>query len=197
VPTGRAIEDVRGRLFAAAEHVLLRDGSAAVTSRAVTTEAGVAKGVLHRHFTDMDVFLTELVLDRIETVDVQAERLLERAGEGDVVENLVQALEELFGSIAPAVLELVTARDTVRARLREAGSVGVPVLTEGANMLARYLAAEQQQGRLTSGADVATLAGTVMGAAHLQYAGRDVARTDDQALRRMVAAVITGALAAG
>jgi len=196
VPTGRAIEDVRARLFAAAEHVLLRDGSAAVTSRAVTTEAGVAKGVLHRHFTDMDVFLTELVLDRIETVDVQAERLLERAGEGVVVDNLVHALEELFGSIAPAVLELVTARDTVRARLREAGSVGVPVLTEGANMLARYLAAEQQQGRLIAGADVPTLAGTLMGAAHLQYAGRDVARPDEQALRRMVATVMTSALAA-
>jgi AcrR family transcriptional regulator len=196
VPTGRAIEDVRGRLFAAAEHILIRDGNAALTSRAVTTEAGVAKGVLHRHFTDMDDFLTELVLDRIETVGVQAEQLLGRAGEGDVVDHLVHALEELFGSIAPAVLELVTARDAVRARLRQAGSVGVPVLTEGATMLARYLEAEQQQGRLVADADVDTLAGTLLGAAHLQYAGRDVARPDGQTLRRMVATVMAGALAA-
>jgi AcrR family transcriptional regulator len=48
VPTGVAIRDVREQLFDAAERVLLRDGPAALTSRAVTDEAGVAKGVLHR-----------------------------------------------------------------------------------------------------------------------------------------------------
>src|SRR5689334_3785252 len=64
VPTGIALRDVREQLFDAAERVLLRDGAAALTSRAVTTEAGVAKGVLHRHFADFDAFLAELVLDR-------------------------------------------------------------------------------------------------------------------------------------
>ena len=50
------------QLFAAAERVLVRDGPDALTSRAVTTEAGCAKGVLHRHFADFDAFLAELVL---------------------------------------------------------------------------------------------------------------------------------------
>jgi len=49
VPTGVAIRDPRGQLFDAAERVLLRDGLSGLTSRAVTTEAGVAKGVLHLH----------------------------------------------------------------------------------------------------------------------------------------------------
>jgi len=65
VPTGVAIRDPRGQLFDAAERVLLRDGVSALTSRSVTAEAGVAKGVLHRHFADFDAFLAELTLDRI------------------------------------------------------------------------------------------------------------------------------------
>ena len=65
MPTGVAIRDPREQLFDAAERVLLRDGPNALTSRAVTAEAGCAKGVLHRHFADFDAFLAELVLDRI------------------------------------------------------------------------------------------------------------------------------------
>src|SRR2546423_14869836 len=65
VPTGVAIRDPRQQLFDAAERILLRAGPSALTSRAVTAEAGCAKGVLHRHFADFDAFLAELVLDRI------------------------------------------------------------------------------------------------------------------------------------
>jgi len=56
MPTGVAIRDVRAQLFDAAERVLRRDGPSGLTSRAVTAEAGVAKGVLHRHFDDFDAF---------------------------------------------------------------------------------------------------------------------------------------------
>ena len=69
MPTGVAIRDAREQLFDAAERVLLRAGPSALTSRAVTTEAGFAKGVLHRHFADFDAFLAELVLDRIARID--------------------------------------------------------------------------------------------------------------------------------
>jgi AcrR family transcriptional regulator len=50
VPAGVTIRDPRGQLFGGAGRVLLRDGPGGLTSRAVTAEAGVAKGVLHRHF---------------------------------------------------------------------------------------------------------------------------------------------------
>src|ERR1700741_5358144 len=75
MPTGVAIRDPRRQLLDAAERVLLRDGPAALTSRAVTDEAGVAKGVLHRHFTDFEAFLAELVLDGIAQVNAQAAAL--------------------------------------------------------------------------------------------------------------------------
>src|SRR5881227_2127738 len=64
-------------LFDAAERILLRHGPHALTSRAVTTEAGCAKGVLHKHFADFDAFLAEFVLDRVDRMDAQAAALRE------------------------------------------------------------------------------------------------------------------------
>src|SRR5712691_5948723 len=108
VPTGVALRDARGQLFDAAERVLLRDGPNALTSRAVTTEAGCAKGVLHRHFADFDTFLAELVVDRIGRIDNQAVALRESAGTDTVVDNLIGALTAVFGSVALEIVGLIT-----------------------------------------------------------------------------------------
>ena len=173
MPTGVAISDPREQLFAAAERILLRDGPQALTSRAVTAEAGCAKGVLHRHFADFDDFLAGLVRDRIARLGPRADALLQAAGTGTVTGNLTAELTGLFGSVAVAVVALITFRDDLRARLRETTPAGVPLLTEAAAMLAAYLAAERDLGRLTWDADVATLAPTLLGAGHLLFAGRD------------------------
>src|ERR1700678_1616042 len=116
MPTGVAIRDPRGQLFDAAERVLLRDGQTALTSRAVTAEAGVAKGVLHRHFADFDAFLTELALDRIAAIGAQADGLQAAAGTGTVAGNLAAALPALFSPAVLALIRLVIARDELRAR---------------------------------------------------------------------------------
>src|SRR6201996_4929809 len=118
VPTGVAIRDPRGQLFGAAQRVLLRDGPSALTSRAVTAEAGVAKGVLHRHFADFEDFLAELALDRVARVNAQAAALLALAGTGTVAGNLAAALPDLFTPQMAALIRLVFARDDLRARLR-------------------------------------------------------------------------------
>ena len=120
MPTGVAIPDAREQMFDAAERVLLRDGPSALTSRAVTAEAGFSKGVLHRHFADFDAFLAELVLDRIARIDHQAAALRDSAGTGTVAGNLTGALLVLFGSAAVAIIALITFRDDLRARLRQA-----------------------------------------------------------------------------
>src|ERR1700751_1325659 len=104
VPTGWALRDAREQMFAAALRILLRDGPAALTSRAVTAEAGVAKGVLHRHFADFDAFLTAPAPARIALIDRQAADLRATAGTGTVTGNLAAALPALFD---PAVLALV------------------------------------------------------------------------------------------
>ena len=194
MPTGVALQDAREQLFAAAERVLLRDGPHALTSRAVTTEAGCAKGVLHRHFADFDDFLAELVRDRIARLDGEATALLGAAGTGTVIGNLATALTDLFGSVAVAIVALITFRDDLRARLRQTSPIGVPLLTEAATMLAAYLTAEQDLGRLAPDADVATLAPALLGASHLLFAPRDSTPPGPGAVRKMVTTVMASAM---
>jgi AcrR family transcriptional regulator len=192
VPTGVAIRDVRAHLFDAAERVLLRDGPNALTSRAVTTEAGCAKGVLHRHFDDFDGFLAELVTDRIRRLEGQAAQLLQAAGTGTVADNLTGALTELFGSVAVAIVALLIFRDDLRARLRKTRPAGIPLVTEAAEMIAAYLGAERDLGRIAPDADIDTLAPTLIGASHLTFAGRDGTAPDTAAVHKVVTGVISG-----
>jgi AcrR family transcriptional regulator len=194
VPTGVHIRDARAQLFDAAERVLLRDGANALTSRAVTTEAGCAKGVLHRHFTDFDAFLAELVLDRVGRMDDRTAALRESAGNGTVAGNLTGALRSLFESVALALVGLVAARDELRARLRRDLPAGVPVLTEAAIMIASYLAAERDLGRIAPDADVDTLAAMLIGTTHLLYAGHDGTPPETEAVRKIVTTVLAGAV---
>ncbi|WP_327003083.1 TetR family transcriptional regulator [Dactylosporangium sp. NBC_01737] len=189
MPTGVAIRDVREQLFGAAERVLLRDGPNALTSRAVTTEAGCAKGVLHKHFTDFDAFLAEFVLDRIARLDERTAALRDAAGTGTVADNLTGAVTALFSSAALALVGLITARDELRARLRRDLPAGVPVLTEAAELIAAYLAAERDLGRIAPAADVDTLAAMLIGTTHLRHAGRDTP-PDPDTVRRIVTAVL-------
>ncbi|HTW08644.1 MAG TPA: TetR family transcriptional regulator [Acidimicrobiales bacterium] len=196
MPTGIALHDAREQLFQAAERALLRGGPSALTSRAVTAEAGCAKGVLHRHFDDFDEFLAELVTNRVVRLRAQAGQLLAAAGTGTVTENLAVALTELFEPVAVAIVALVISRDGLRARLRRSGLGGVPLLSGAVNMIASYLRAEQELGRVDKGADVATLAPTMVGATHLLFANREAAHPEPDDVRRVVAAVVAQALPA-
>ncbi|TQM13657.1 TetR/AcrR family transcriptional regulator [Pseudonocardia kunmingensis] len=191
MPTGVHIRDVRTQLFDAAERVLLRAGPHGLTSRAVTTEAGCAKGVLHRHFPDFDGFLAELVRDRIGRLDDQAAALRASAGTGTVADTLAEALTTLFGSVAVAIVALITSRDELRARLRDGRPAGgVPLLAEATAMIAGYLAAERDLGRIPGDADVTTLAPTLIGAGHLLFADRTAPAPDADAVRRIVTTVL-------
>lgn len=194
MPTGVALRDVREQLFAAADRILLRDGPSGLTSRAVTTEAGCAKGVLHKHFTDFDDFLAQFVLDRARRMDPQAAALRTAAGTGTVVDNVTAAVSAVFGSVALAVVALITFRDELRARLRETWPAGVPVLTDAATMIGAYLGAEQELGRVRADAGVDGLAAMVIGSVHLLFADRTGPPPAPQAVRATVAAVLTTSL---
>lgn len=195
MPTGVALPDARAQLFDAAERVMVRQGPSALTSRAVTQEAGCAKGVLHRHFADLDDFLVELVLDRIARVQSQALALRQAAGTGTVTDNIAGALRAVFGYVALVIVGLVISRDALRARLRRDIPTGVPVLTEASAMLVSYLSAESEVGRIAADADVETLAHTLIGAGHLLFADREGTPPDAQSVRRVVSAVLAGVIA--
>ena len=184
------MHDARQQLFDAAERILLRDGPNALTSRAITAEAGVAKGLVHRHFADFDAFLSELVLDRITRLRTQTTALLDAAGTGTVSDNLTNALTEMFSPIAVAIVALIIARDNLRTRLREAGTARIPLLGEGTAMIRAYLTAEQDMGRLDDNTDVRTLAPTLTGAVHLLCTEQETAPPDRAEVHKIVTTVI-------
>ncbi|MER7333141.1 MULTISPECIES: TetR/AcrR family transcriptional regulator [unclassified Micromonospora] len=190
VPTGVAIRDAREQLFDAAERVLLQHGPSGLTSRAVTTEAGVAKGVLHRHFADFDAFLVEFVLDRMARIDAQAAALQEAVGTGTVVDNLTGILTELFGAVTLAIIRLILARDELLTRLRQARPARMPILSEATAMITSYLATERELGRVAVDADIDTLAPMLVGTGHLLLADREGTPPSTGAVHKVVTTVI-------
>ncbi|MGW2836437.1 TetR/AcrR family transcriptional regulator [Streptomyces sp. NPDC001493] len=195
MPTGVHLRDARQQLFDAAERVLLRDGPNGLTSRAVTDEAGCAKGVLHRHFADFDAFLTDLVLDRAARLERQADVLRGSAGTGTVADNLASALTTLFGPVPVAIIPLITFRDELRARLRQARpGGGIAILAEATAAISGYLAAERERGRIAADADIDALTLSLVGGGHLLFADRDPGPSDAAAVSRLVTAVVADAV---
>ena len=194
MPTGVALRDPRAHLLAAAERILARDGAGALTSRAITDEAGVAKGVLHRHFADVDDLLMALVDNRVARIRQQSERLRASAGTGTVVGNVASALAEAIDPVAVGLIGLAISRDELRARLRRAGGTGLPTLPETTAMLVDYLRAERELGRLSAGADPAAFARILVGTGHLLFAGELGALPDSSAVEEVVETALIAAL---
>ena len=193
MPTGVALKDAREQLFGAAERILLRDGPAALTSRAVTTEAGCAKGVLHRHFAGFDDFLAEFVADRMGQLAGQTFALRGSAGTGTVAGNLTTALTALYESAAVAVVGLVAARESLRLRLEQTWPAGIPVVTEAMTMTGEYLTFERGLGRIADDTDIDYLAAALVGGVHLLFAQGGNTPPDPAAISRIVTTVLVGA----
>ena len=170
-------------------------GPSALTSRAVTTEAGVAKGVLHRHFEDFDAFLAGLVEDRMARIGRQsAAALREAAGTGTVVANLTSALTDLFGSVAVAIIPLSSSGMSCGPGCATPGRRCPHPGPEAAAMIAAYLTAERDMGGIAAVADVDTLAPTLIGAGRLLTADRKNAPPEPAAVTKVVSTVIASVL---
>lgn len=196
-PRGVAIPDVRERLFDAAERVLERAGPGALTSRAITGEAGCAKGLLHAHFAGLDEFVAELVLDRFARTARQAGKLPGRVGQDTVAENLLAITLALLSSAGPTITGLAVTRPVASLRVREALEAGAPGFAAIQDAIAAYLDAEQRLGRVSDGTDASSLALALVGTIHhllmTGWAGAPVPR--EQAER--VVALLAGAAGAG
>ncbi|MFF9815526.1 TetR/AcrR family transcriptional regulator [Streptomyces sp. NPDC014006] len=192
-PRGVATPDVRERLFAAAERVVERDGPGALTSRAVTTEAGCAKGLLHAHFAGLDEFVAELCLDRFARTAARAEALSGRVGQRTVAENLDAVALALFDSGGPAISGLAMTRPAAALRIRQALEGGAPGFTAIQQAITGYLEAEQRLGRVADTVDPATAALAVVGTAHHLLMTSWPGAPDPRApMERLVAALVGG-----
>lgn len=165
-PRGVPIANLRGQLFDAADRVLERDGPAGLSNRAITAEAGVSNGILHRHFTDLDQFLAAYVIERLRSIVASVAALPARAGQATVVENLTEATLAVFGARAQAVMTLVSARPALVMAMNHAPEGGSADLGDIEGAFCRYLDAEKALGRIAQDADTATLAFSLLGAIH-------------------------------
>lgn len=187
MPTGRALEDPRALLLEAGRRLLATEGPGAITSRSVTVASGVAKGVLHRHFEDFDVYLATLVSDDAERI-----RGIEPRVAGSTADAVADVVQQVFTPVTVALVALVISRDGVRRRARRAGAFGIPLLMDATAVVVDVLAAGRDVGWIRPDADVAALALALVGSAHLLYAGDRGAFPDDDALREVVAAILAG-----
>ncbi|WP_344606954.1 TetR family transcriptional regulator [Streptomyces glaucus] len=191
-PRGVAIPDLRERLFAAAERVVARDGAAALTSRAVTAEANCAKGVLHTHFSGLDEFIAELILDRFARSARQAETLSTKVGQATVAENLHEVVEALLDSLPPAVVGLAMTRPAAASHTREGFRSGAPAFDAIQHAVTAYLQAEQHDGRIPADSDAATIALALVGTTHHLLMTRSTAPATDTAvtMQRLLAVLL-------
>ncbi|MEY9966818.1 AcrR family transcriptional regulator [Streptacidiphilus sp. MAP12-16] len=157
-PRGVTTPNPRERLFAAAERVLKREGPAGLTSRAITTEADCAKGLLHAHFASLDEFVADLVLDRFAHTARQAEQLPDRAGQSTLAANLRTVALALLAEAGPTIAGLAMARPAASMRIRQAWEADAPGFTAIQKSIADYLTAEKALRRLSAAADCDALA---------------------------------------
>lgn len=185
MPRGVAIPELRQQLFTAAERVILRDGPSRLSGRAVTTEAGVAAGLLYAHFTDLDDFLAAYAVDRSFVV-IAAASLTDRAGTGDIAANLADALLAIPRGTLTALARLLVLRPELAARVHDVlgNETALDAIERAA---AAYLEAERRLGRLTEGIDPQAVALALVGALHhLVLTAGDL----DDRLRPAIAALV-------
>ncbi len=182
--------ELHEQMFAAAERIMARDGVAGLTSRAITDEAGCAKGVLHNHFDGLDGFLAEFAVDRVHRTEDAVSGLPAQAGHRTVSDNLVAAALTVFGSGATQIAALITARPALAARVLTAlGPDGQP-FGEIQAAFTSYLRTEQELDRLPATIDADTVAFTLIGAVHHLFFTASGSEPDPDRVRGIVTTLL-------
>jgi AcrR family transcriptional regulator len=166
MPRGVTILELRQQLFNAAEELIVGEGTARLSGRAITRAAGVATGLLNAHFGDLESFLAAYATNRAFEISALAAALQARAGMGTVTENLAGAVLAAPLPAMQALARLMVSRPELAAQVRAVLGDGAAGLDGVAAGIASYLAAEQQLGRVPASANCAALAVAITGALH-------------------------------
>ncbi|WP_159839991.1 TetR/AcrR family transcriptional regulator [Nocardia sp. CY41] len=156
--------DLRAHLIATAERMMVEQGSAGLTVRAIARAAGVATGVLYNHFADKEELLAAALRAHVDEVQ-RGLGLLPQAGTGAVEANVRVYLDRglaLHRAIVPVIAGLL-ARPEVLARFAESDA-----RQDWRHRLADYLHAERDLGRLAPDARVDAAVAVLAGICHDQ-----------------------------
>ncbi len=186
---GRDAQNLREYLIATAARLIGERGTGAPTVRDIAREAKVADGVLYNYFEDKEDLLANALLAHVAGVMTSAPPLLPEPGTGDVADNLRRFIDgglEVLTRVTPAFAGLVT-QPRVLARFHAmvggdaafgAETAAQPEEQESGHgrglpaMLAAYLRAEQQLGRIAAAADIDAVVILIVGAIHGQVLPR-------------------------
>ncbi|GAA3119562.1 TetR/AcrR family transcriptional regulator [Streptosporangium carneum] len=158
---------LREHMIAAAERLIARRGTVGLTVRDIAREAQVADGVLYNHFEGKEELLALALHAHVRSVERELGELPARAGEGTVAENLRACVAyglALHAAFLPAFAGLLP-QPEVLARF---DALPNP-LGDGRGLrtlLADYLRAEQDLGRLAPDADPEAAATLLVGVCH-------------------------------
>jgi AcrR family transcriptional regulator len=160
---------VRDHILDAAHRVIVRDGLAQASTRAIADEAGVAIGTLYNYFEARQQLVAETMLRRARLLSGPLHELPSRAGSGAVADNLRRfagALSDMLDRLVPLFAaafsdgELLEAiRRTMAAGHGSSGPFAV-------HPIEAYLAAEQALGRVAADADCRAAAALVVSVCH-------------------------------
>lgn len=166
MPRGVRTEHTRDGLLDAADRIVARDGPAGLSVRSITSEAGVAVGVLYNHFDDLDELVASDVLRHLAAFAEQPGPLAGRAGASSVTRNLDEFCRTLLESPAARLLGLVIGNEAIEAKIDAAVAAGHPDPGQIEAVLAGYLREEQAIGRVNGAIDAGEAAAVLFGAWH-------------------------------
>lgn len=163
--------NTRERILDAAKEVLLEKGIVRATTKEIARAAGVSEGTLYNHFRNKEQIFLAAMFERLPNFIPLVISFCKRAGSGTVEGNL----RELLQAGIPFYLESIPMGSSVladpglhselRAELRERG--GGP--HKANELLAMYLQAEQELGRVRSDVSPEAIAYLLLGGCY-QYA---------------------------
>jgi hypothetical protein len=94
-----------------------------------------------------------------------------------------------------AIIPLITFRDELRARLRQARpGGGIAILAQVTTAVSGYLAGERELGRIAADADIDSLTLSLVGGGHLLFADRDPGPPTAATVNKLVTTVLADVL---
>lgn len=192
MPKGVAIPELRQQLFAAAEQVILRAGPLRLSGRSVTTEAGVASGLLYKDFANLDEFLAAYAIDRTFLLAAGAAGLPQRAGTGDIADNVCDALLSIEPVPVRALPRLLVARPDLGEPVRAVLGDTMTGLDAIRRPLARNLTEERRLGRVVATTDPEAVAHAIVAVLHHEVLTSEPQADIARRTRRTIAGLVRG-----
>jgi AcrR family transcriptional regulator len=193
--------DQKEKLIAATERLLSSQGLGCVTTRDIARAAKVAEGALYNHFGDKAELILAVVLHQLGDFPDVLQSLPLQVGQNTLQKNLERVLESAFAfhyRIVPLVCSLFADQELllrVRNMMNER-SMGPGRST---SVIAAYLRAEQQLGRVLPAAVPETVADLMLAASfntalcdHFFHSGSAGEAKAHRQLRDAVRALVVG-----